>query len=76
MQFGSGVAMAVVLAQAGSHSSNLTPSLGTSICCGCGHIYVCVGGSQMRVILPPPKHILVVPGDDLSVRSRRWAGEG
>ena len=32
-QFGSHIAMAVV--QAGSYSSNQTPSLGTSICCGC-----------------------------------------
>ena len=31
MQLGSGVAVAV----AGSYSSNLTPSLGTSIYCGC-----------------------------------------
>jgi len=34
MQLGSGVAVAV--AQAGSCSSDLTPSLGTSICHGCG----------------------------------------
>ena len=34
MQLGSPVAVAVV--QAGSCSSNLTPSLGTSICCRCG----------------------------------------
>ena len=33
MQLGSGIAVAVV--QAGSYSSSLTPSLGTSICCGC-----------------------------------------
>ena len=32
-QLGSSVAVALV--QAGSHSSDLTPSLGTSICCGC-----------------------------------------
>ena len=35
MQLGSGVDVAV--AQAGSCSSNLTPSLGTSICLRCGH---------------------------------------
>ena len=34
MWLGSSVAVAVV--QAGSCSSNSTPSLGTSICCGCG----------------------------------------
>ena len=34
MQLRSGVAVAV--AQAGRYSSNSTPSLGTSICCGCG----------------------------------------
>ena len=34
MQLKSGVAVAVV--QADSCSSDLTPSLGTSICCGCG----------------------------------------
>ena len=33
MQLGSGIAVAV--AQANSYSSNLTPSLGTSICRGC-----------------------------------------
>ena len=27
---------AVAVVQAGSYSSNLTPGLGTSICCGCG----------------------------------------
>ena len=32
-RLGSGIAVAV--AKAGSCSSNLTPSLGTSICCGC-----------------------------------------
>jgi len=32
MQLRSGV----VVAKVGSYSSNLTPSLGTSICCGCG----------------------------------------
>ena len=35
MQLGSGVAVA--MAQAGSCSSNSTPSLGTSICHRCGH---------------------------------------
>ena len=34
MQLGSGIAVAVV--QASSSSSNLTPSLGTSVCCRCG----------------------------------------
>jgi len=34
MRLGSSVAVAVV--QAGSCSSDSTPSLGTSICCGCG----------------------------------------
>ena len=34
MWLGSGVAVAVV--QAGSYSSDETPSLGTSICCQCG----------------------------------------
>ena len=34
MQLRSGVAVAVALA--GSYSSDLTPSLGTSICSGCG----------------------------------------
>ena len=28
--------MVVVVAVAGSYSSDLTPSLGTSMCCGCG----------------------------------------
>ena len=28
--------VAVAVAQAGSYSSDSTPSLGTSICCGCG----------------------------------------
>ena len=32
---GSGSRIAVALAQAGSYSSDSTPSLGTSICCGC-----------------------------------------
>ena len=36
MQLGSGVAMAV--AETGSSSADLTPSLGTSICCRCGHL--------------------------------------
>ena len=35
MWFGSGVAVAV--AKASSCSSNLTPNLGTSMCCRCGH---------------------------------------
>ena len=34
-RLGSGVAVAVAVAVAGSCSSNLTPSLGTSICHGC-----------------------------------------
>ena len=34
MQLGSHIAVAVV--QAGSYRSDLTPSLGTSICFGCG----------------------------------------
>ena len=29
------VTVAVAAAQAGSYSSNSTPSLGTSVCCGC-----------------------------------------
>ena len=33
---GSGIAVAVAVVQAGSCSSDQTPSLGTSICCGCG----------------------------------------
>jgi len=33
-RLGSGIAVA--LAQAGGYSSDSTPSLGTSICCGCG----------------------------------------
>ena len=36
MWLGSHVAVAVV--EAGSHSLDLTPSLGTSICCRCGPI--------------------------------------
>ena len=35
MQLRSGMAVAVVHASSGS--SNVTPSLGTSICCRCGH---------------------------------------
>ena len=35
MWLGSGIAVAVV--QAGSCSSNMTPSLGTATCCTCGH---------------------------------------
>ena len=31
-----GSCIAVVVAQAGSCSSDLTPSLGISVCCGCG----------------------------------------
>ena len=34
MWLGSGIAMA--MAQASSYSSDLTPNLDTSICCGCG----------------------------------------
>ena len=34
MQLGSLLAVAVAVAVAGSHSSDLNPSLGTSICCG------------------------------------------
>ena len=33
---GSGIAVAVAVAVASSYSSDLTPSLGTSICYGCG----------------------------------------
>ena len=36
MWLGSHVAVAVAMAIAGGYSSNLTLSLGTSICCGCG----------------------------------------
>ena len=36
MQLGSCITVAVAVAQAGSCSSDLTPSLETSICCGCG----------------------------------------
>ena len=36
MRLGSGVAVAVAVAVAGSYSSDQTPSLGSSICCGCG----------------------------------------
>ena len=36
VQFRSGIVVAV--AQASSHSSNLTPNLATSICYGCGPI--------------------------------------
>ena len=35
MWFRSGVAVAVAVAKASGYSSNLTPSLGTSICRGC-----------------------------------------
>ena len=36
MQLGSGVAVALVVGVAGSCSSDSIPSLGTSICHGCG----------------------------------------
>ena len=36
MLLGSGVAVAVAVAQAGSYTSSSTPSLGTSICHGYG----------------------------------------
>ena len=35
-QLGSGFAVAVAVAKAGSCSSDSTPGLGTSICCECG----------------------------------------
>ena len=35
-QMGPGSGLAVPVVWAGSCSSDLTPSLGTSICCGCG----------------------------------------
>ena len=42
MRLRSGVAVAV--AEAGSYSSDSTPSLGTSVCCGCGPKKIKRGG--------------------------------
>jgi len=63
-QFGSCIAVAV--AQAGSCSSDLTPSLGTSMCCGCGpkkmqkkkkkgevQTHLMMGGAASSTICPP-----------------------
>ena len=36
MELGSRIAVAVAVAQANSYSSDSTPSLGTSMCCGFG----------------------------------------